>query len=325
MRILIVGGTSFVGRAIAWAAFGAGHDVTVINRGQTPSDLPSAVTRLIGDRSSDLSALAPLSFDVTVDAIAYRPHEVAVLREALGDRGGHYIQISSISAYQDPAHEGATEDELLLIANAPADPDVAITGATYGPLKAACERAAHSYFGDNISIVRPTFVIGGHDATLRFPYWVERIRRGGEVAIPEPRTNALQYIDARDLGTFVVTLAEGGTRGAFHAAGPYPGPTYLDVMEAVRQRVGPDGTVLIPVNLDLIKRQHLETKFPLFSGANSETVLRVDPAKAIAAGLILRNLDESVDDVVAWWSDREWPSWWLQPEEERALLNTSRP
>src|SRR5579863_2209100 len=98
MRVLIVGGTSFVGRAIAWAAFDAGHDVTVLNRGQTPNDLPEAVTRLIGDRHGDMSALAGLSFDVTVDAIAYRPVDVDVLAEALGSRGGHHIQISSVSA-----------------------------------------------------------------------------------------------------------------------------------------------------------------------------------------------------------------------------------
>src|ERR1039458_7247426 len=93
MRILIVGGTSFVGRGVAWAALNAGHDVTVINRGETPSDLPESVTRLIGDRRGDMSALAELSFDATVDAIAFRPIDVDVLATALGKRGGHHIQI----------------------------------------------------------------------------------------------------------------------------------------------------------------------------------------------------------------------------------------
>src|SRR5277367_4128013 len=109
MRILIVGGTSFVGRAIAFAALDKGHDVTVINRGQTESDLPDTVTRLIGDRQGDMSVLDGLSFDATVDAIAYRPIDVDVLARALGDRGGHHIQISSISAYESPALSGATE------------------------------------------------------------------------------------------------------------------------------------------------------------------------------------------------------------------------
>lgn len=324
MRVLIVGGTSFVGRAIARAANEAGHDVTVINRGQTPSDLPNSVTRLIGDRGRDLSALANQSFDVTIDAIAYQPHEVALLRDALAGRGGHYIQISSVSAYQDPDHEDATEDELRLIAEAPSDPQVAVNAATYGPMKAACEGAAHDYFGDQVTIVRPTFVIGSHDVTLRFPYWVERIGRGGDVAIPEPHTNALQYVDARDLGSFVVVLAEHGTVGEFHVAGPFPGPTYLHVMEGVRKRVGPNGTNLIPVNLELITDQHLEGKFPLSSGERSDNVLRINSAKAVAAGLALRDLEESVDDVIAWWNHREWPHWWLKPEAEEALLRAAR-
>ena len=108
MRILIVGGTSFVGRGIAWAALNAGHDVTVINRGQTESDLPDSVTRLVGDRHGDMLALEGLTFDVTVDAIAFRPVDVDVLAAALGTRGGHHIQISSVSAYEDPPSDGAT-------------------------------------------------------------------------------------------------------------------------------------------------------------------------------------------------------------------------
>ena len=187
MRILIVGGTSFVGRAVAWSALNAGHDVTVINRGQTPSDLPESVTRLVGDRHGDMSALADVSFDVTVDAIAFRPADVDVLATALEDRGGHHIQISSVSAYEDPPSEGATEESATLWNDESLARDAEVTGETYGPLKAACERAAEEHFGEQLTIVRPTFVIGSHDATLRFPYWVERLRIGGNVAVPGPR------------------------------------------------------------------------------------------------------------------------------------------
>ncbi len=325
MRILIVGGTSFVGRAIAWAAFNAGHDVTVINRGQTPTDLPDSVTRLVGDRHSDLSALAPLSFDVTVDAIAYRPHDVQVLRDALGERGGHHIQISSISAYQDPADVGATEETAVLWADAPTEPDAPITGETYGPLKAACERAAHELFGERVTIVRPTFVIGSHDATLRFPYWVQRLARGGSVAFAGPRDNALQYIDARDLGEFVVTLAEGGVLGAFHVAGPYPAARFIDVLEAVKAQIAPAGTKIVEISPRDVSSHHLDGRFPLWSGPHSETALAVNPAKALAAGLKLRDLSESVDDVLAWWDvDREWPSSWLTREQEAMLVRGAR-
>lgn len=322
MRILIVGGTSFVGRAIAFAALDAGHDVTVINRGQTESDLPATVTRLIGDRQGDMSALDGLNFDVTVDAIAYRPIDVQVLRDALGDRGGHHIQISSISAYDDPALPGATEETAELWTDAPSEPNAPITGETYGPLKAACERAATDLFGDQLTIVRPTYVIGSHDATMRFPYWVTRIQRGGNIAVAGPRDNALQYINARDLGEFVVTLADNHTLGAFHACGPYPAPTFFGVMQAIAEHIGPSETKLIEVPARHISSHHLDSRFPLWSGTSNETVMDLDPAKALAAGLTLRSLEDSVDDVLAWWNDRDLPSWWLTREQEAMLVRT---
>ncbi len=324
MRILIVGGTSFVGRGVAVAAVDAGHDVTVINRGQTPSDLPDSVTRLVGDRQSDLTALAGLSFDATVDAIAYRPHDVELLHDALGDRGGHQLQISSISAYQDPPAEGATEETAVLHSDAPTEPDAPIDADTYGPLKAACERAAGERFGERLTIVRPTFVIGSHDATMRFPYWVLRLARGGNVAVAGPRTNALQYIDARDLGEFVVALAARGTLGAFHAAGPYPAPRFVEVMESIMAQVSPPDTKIVEVSPKQVSSHHLGARFPLWPGAFGETALAVDSAKAVAAGLTFRDLSESVDDVLAWWDDREWPSWWLTREQEAMLVHNSR-
>ena len=119
MKLLIVGGTAFVGRAIAWSAWHHGHEITVLNRGVTPSDLPESIERLVGDRRGDLSALDGRSFDATIDVIAYRPSDVERLATALDERGGHYIQISSISAYDEPPEPGATEATLTLMS----DPD----------------------------------------------------------------------------------------------------------------------------------------------------------------------------------------------------------
>jgi 2'-hydroxyisoflavone reductase len=166
-------------------------------------------------------------------------------------------------------------------------------------------------------------VIGSHDATLRFPYWVLRLRRGGNVAIPGPRDNALQYIDARDLGEFVVTLAATSTLGAFHAAGPYPPGKFFEVMEAISALVSPSDTRLIEISPRHIKSHHLDTRFPLWSGSSSETALAVNPAKAIAAGLTYRDLGESVQDVLDWWDNNETPSWWLTREQEAMLVRTN--
>jgi 2'-hydroxyisoflavone reductase len=320
MRLLIAGGTSFIGRATALAAVAAGHDVTVVNRGVTPSDLPDAVEHLIGDRQGDLRVLGTRTFDATVDTIAYRPADVAALRGALGDRGGLHLQISSVAAYQVPNYEGATEDRASLWPDGSVDPDAPLTGASYGPLKAACERAATQHFGSDLVFVRPTYVIGGHDATLRFPYWVERALCGGEIAVPGPRHSPMQYIDARDLGAFVVKCAAGGVTGAFTAAGPWPSAGFVEMVEAIVRHVGPDGARIVEVAPRDVEAAGVGARFPLWPGGSTDYVMCMDPSKAIGAGLALRSLEESVDDVMSWWGDRAWPEHWLGEDAEAKLL-----
>jgi 2'-hydroxyisoflavone reductase len=320
MRLLIVGGTSFVGRAISWSAWHQGHDVTVLNRGVTPNDLPEKIERIVGDRQGDLSSLANRTFDATIDAIAYRPSDVERLANALEDRGGHYIQISSISAYEDPPFEGANETAVTLWGDDKADPDAPITGETYGPLKAMSERAGLQYFGDGATMVRPTFVIGSFDATLRFPYWVERVRRGGVVAVPGPRDNNMQYVDARDLANFVVRVAEGNLQGAFHVAGPQPGDHFFNMVDQIASHVAPEGTTLREVSVEDVLELKLENRFPLSTGAQSENVLAVDSSLAQANGLDFRPLSDSVDDVTSWWGERAWPAQWLTSADEARLL-----
>lgn len=320
MRILIVGGTSFVGRAIAWSAWHHGHDVTVVNRGVTPNDLPEKIERLVGDRQGDLSALAERTFDVTVDAIAFRPSDVERLANALEDRGGLHLQISSVSAYREPEIEGANEITCALWDDQGLDLEGPITGTSYGPLKAASERAAQKYFGERLAIVRPTFVIGAHDATLRFPYWVERVRQGGGVAVPGPRTNAMQYIDARDLANFVVFVAEKELIGAYHVAGPQPAGRFVDMVEQIATHLAPPGTTIHEVNAERVVELHLASKFPLWTGAESENLLAVDSSLALSCGLDIRPFTDSVDDVTTWWGDRAWPEHWLTSADETRLF-----
>jgi len=320
MKILIVGGTAFVGRAIAWAAWHHGHEVTVLNRGVTVNDLPESIERLVGDRHGDLSALEGRRFDVTVDAIAYRPSDVERLADALEERGGHYIQISSISAYSDPPAPGANESTLTLLRD-PGDLGAPVGAATYGPLKAASERAGVACFKDAATIVRPTYVVGSFDTTLRFPYWVERARRGGEIVVPGPRESFMQYIDARDLANFVVRVADGALAGPFHVCGPNPPDHFVDMIDRIANRVAPSGTTLRVVGPEDVRAAELEAKFPLWSGGASENVLALDNSLAVSNGLALRPLEDSVDDVVSWWGDREWPAHWLTREDERRLTH----
>lgn len=317
MKTLIIGGSSFVGRAITLAALEAGHEVTVFNRGATATDLPIDVQRLVGDRRLDLSALDGHSFDATIDAIAYQRRDVELLHDALGARGGHYLQISSISAYEEPAAVGADESTPLRQLG-DGNPNAVVNNETYGVLKAECERAAEERFGSDIAIVRPTYVIGGHDKTMRFPYWVARMQRGGRVAFPGPRANALQWIDARDLGAFVVALSERRYAGAVNANGPVV--PFGEVLSRVAAHVAPEGTTLTEIDADRVTQMGLAGKFPLWTGSLSETMLAMSNEKARSLGLTLRSLEESIDDTVAWFADRTWPEQWLTSEEEQRLL-----
>ncbi|HEV7958771.1 MAG TPA: NAD-dependent epimerase/dehydratase family protein [Acidimicrobiales bacterium] len=319
MKILIVGGTSFVGRAIAWSAWHNGHEIAVLNRGVTANDLPESIERLVGDRRGDLSALEGRHFDATVDAIAYRPSDVERLALALDGRGGHYVQISSVSAYEEPAAPGGTEATLTLSKD-PKDLEAPITETSYGPLKAASERAGIALFGDDSTMVRPTYVIGSHDATLRFPYWVERARRGGVIAVPGPEESVIQYVDARDLANFVVRVAEEGLPGAYHVAGPTPPGTFVQMVDAIARQVAPAETSISVVSPDDVRAEGLADKFPLWSPV-VENVSAVDSSLALSQALQLRPLDDSVDDVIEWWGDRAWPKRWLTSDEESRLFH----
>lgn len=324
MRVLIVGGTSFVGRAIAWSAWHHGHEVTVLHRGRTPGDLPETVEDLVGDRQGDLSALAGRAFDATVDVIAYRASDVERLADALGGRGGHHVQISSVSAYRDTDRFGATEDELELASDDGLDLDGPVTDHTYGPLKAACERAAAGRFGADVALVRPTYVIGAHDYTLRFPYWVARARRGGEVVVPGPRTTHLQLIDARDLAEFTLGVVDDELAGPFHVASPSGGLSFVAAIERVVAHAGPPGSRIVEVPAAAVTAAGLDGHFPLWR-ADDEPISALDTTRATRAGLVARPLEESVDDVAEWWDDRPWPDRWATAEDESRLRGDARP
>jgi len=319
VKILIAGGTSFVGRAISLAALVAGHDVTVLNRGMTPNNLPTSVKRLIGDRHGDLTSLQGLEFDATIDTVAYQRRDVEGLAHALGGRGGHYVQISSISAYVEPGRAGSTETTPLRGLGT-LDPNSEVTGATYGALKSECERAAHDHF-PSVAVVRPSYVFGAHDKTFRFPYWVHRIARGGNVAYPGPGANAVQWIDARDLAQLVVTVTERGWMGAVHACGEYPAISYRAMLERVAAVVAPTGTSFHEIDPSLLSDHSWYQTFPLWSGGASSPVMEMDNSLAVSLGMPLTPLEETVRETAAWLQGVVAPSWWLSAEAESELLS----
>jgi 2'-hydroxyisoflavone reductase len=314
MKILVIGGTQFVGRHIVTALLADGDDVTLFHRGTTnPGLFPEAEHRL-GDRNNDLNALATGTWDATIDTSAYVPRQVRSLAEVLGGRGGRYVHISSVSAYSEPLVPGFDEDAPLAVLE---DPTTEVMNAeTYGGLKALCERASLEWFGGvaagaspskradpkspgmPVSIVRPTYVAGPYDHTKRFTWWVERVARGGPVLAPGPKENPLQVIDARDLARFVVLLAHGQAAGTFHAVSPAPPFSFEDFLTTVLDEVGPSGTELIWVAAEsLAKADVTDAELPLWAGVGGGGDLAASPARAIAAGLQVRPLAQTVREV----------------------------
>jgi 2'-hydroxyisoflavone reductase len=218
MRILILGGTSFVGRAIVEELLRRGHEVSLFGRGKTGPELFPGVERRIGDRTSgDYSALAEGSWDAVADVSAYVPRHVAQAMDAVGDRAGRYLFISTGSVY-DYKQAPAYLDESCPRLEPRRDTEDA-TGAAYGPLKVACEDDVLSRLGDQATIVRPGIVAGPYDPTDRFTYWVRAAAEGGRVEVPGRLAQPIQVVDADDLAVLVVSLLENDQPGIYNAVG----------------------------------------------------------------------------------------------------------
>ncbi|HEX6151407.1 NAD-dependent epimerase/dehydratase family protein [Nocardioides sp.] len=297
MRLLVIGGTRFVGKHLVEAALAAGHDVTLVHRSSTTL-FPSA-RHVLADRNRDLSALGDGEWDATVDVCAYLPTQVRALADALGDRGGHHVLVSTVSVYGDlPGPDGDEDSPLLPVAG---DDVEEVTDETYGPLKVACERAAATAYGDRLSVVRPTYVVGPDDPTGRYPWWIRRMARGGEVLAPGARTDPAQVVDVRDLAAFQLRLATGQVSGVFNAV--RPAQPWSELLEATAE-IAPTGTSLTWVDGSWLTEQGLTgADLPLWSEGVADWESAMSPARAEAAGLRHRPLSETVRDTASWATD----------------------
>jgi 2'-hydroxyisoflavone reductase len=218
MRILVVGGTRFVGRHFVAQAVATGHELTLLHRGRTGGELFPDLEHRIGDRDGDLAALTFGRWDATVDACAYVPRPVHALADALGDRGGHYLLVSSVAAYAAPNAPDIAEDAPLIEL---ADPTVEnVTADTYGGLKVLCEKAAVARHGTATLLIRPTYVVGPDDYTWRFPWWVHRLAPGRAGCGPRPRRQPRSAHRRPRPGGVHGALAGTEATGAFNAVGP---------------------------------------------------------------------------------------------------------
>jgi len=327
-RILILGGTGFIGPKTIAAATARGHTITIFNRGRREKQLPLEikVEHLYGNRDPNLPAdderdaegkllhpdaspkgleqLVGRSWDVVIDNSGMFPRMVGASAQLLAKHASQYIYISSISAYADNPAQGGDETTKLATL---ADPTVETMGKefeNYGGLKALCERAVEDAFPGRAAIVRPGYIVGPGDPTDRFTYWPIRIARGGEVLAPGSPDDPLQWIDVRDLADWLVTLAEHGTAGTFNAVGPARPGRWGDVLNAC-VAAAPPGAKLEWVPATWLDQNEMggEDAFPIWVAPVDKYAgfHRWSNERAKAAGLAFRPIDDTVKALLAWY------------------------
>ncbi|HEY9723648.1 MAG TPA: NAD-dependent epimerase/dehydratase family protein [Oscillatoriaceae cyanobacterium] len=321
MKLLVLGGTLFVGRHLVDAALAQGHEVTLFHRGKRGADLFAQAEHLHGDRDGGLAPLEGRRWDVVVDTSGYVPRLVGDSARLLANAVDHYVFVSSISVYADPRHAMRETTPLAALA----DPTVeAVTWETYGGLKVLCERALEAAMPGRALMVRPGIVVGPYDTSDRFTYWLARMARGGEVLAPDTPDRPVQFIDARDLADWMLEAARTRLTGAYNAVGPaqpLPLADFLAEADAVteaRSRVVWADTAWLEAQQALSSEN-----FPLWVPEEALGFAQADASRAIAHGLRFRPLAETMRDTLAWHRTRPVGTALkagLAPEEEARLL-----
>lgn len=318
MKLLVLGGTVFLGRHVVAAARSRGHEVTLFNRGKSNPDAFPDVETLVGDRKETLDVLAGRTFDAVVDTCGYVPGVVAASARMLAPSVRHYTFISSGSVYEDFT-AATTEDSPVGTLEDPTVEEV--TGETYGPLKALCEQAAEAEMPGRVLNVRAGLIVGPFDPSDRFTYWPHRISRGGEVLAPDRKEMNVQLIDGRDLAEWIVTAAEHDVTGIFNATGPVTPATLESLLAACRRVAGADARFTWVDEAFLLEHDVQPwMELPLWI---PETDLRMDSTKAFGAGLTTRPIETTIRDTLAWAETRSGEWKWragMAPEKEHSLL-----
>lgn len=326
LRILILGGTGFIGPYQVQYALDRGHNVTLFNRGVTNASLFPNVPRLVGDRNlpDGHKALESGEWDVVIDNPTANPKWVRDAGKALRGRTKHYLFVSTISVFADVSSP-IDETGALLPA---ADIDAAYDPALYGRNKVRSEVEAQTQFGDNVTIVRPGLIVGPGDLSDRFSYWPVRIDRGGEVLAPGTPNDPVQYVDARDLSEFIVRLAESKTLGIFNATGPKAPTTIAEMLYGIKA-VTTSGARFTWIPADFLGANQVRawSDMPVWVPPAGRTAgfARVICAKAYAAGLTFRPLADTAAATLQWYrarptAEQEKARAGLAPDREAAVL-----
>ena len=326
MRLLVIGGTKFLGRHLVDAALVAGDAVTLFNRGRTNPELfGGRVERIQGDRDGGLDALAGGEWDAVLDMCGYVPRVVGASAQAVAGRCGHYTFVSSVSVYGSVADAGIDETAPV---DRLADPATeVIDEATYGALKALCEEAAETAIPGRVLVVRPGLIVGPWDPTDRFTYWPRRIAAGGDVLLPGGPERPVQVIDGRDLAAWILAAVHRDLTGRFNACGPAE-PIGMGALFDACAAVSGSGARAVWADEQALLDAGVEpwSELPLWVGEGADPkeagFMQISSARAIAEGLAFRPLEEIVRDTIEW--DREHPEFrseaTLRPEREAELL-----
>ncbi|HEX8227712.1 MAG TPA: NAD-dependent epimerase/dehydratase family protein [Chloroflexia bacterium] len=321
-KLLIIGGTRFLGYFITQTALERGHEVTLFNRGKSAPNAFPQVEHIRGDRDENIDLLAGRQWDSVVDTSGYFPRIVSKSAQLLAGSVPHYVFVSSISAYAEPLTDRADEDAPLQTLDDPTIEE--IRGDTYGGLKALCEQAVQAAYPQAALVVRPTLIVGPRDPTDRFSYWVRRIAQGGEVLAPVGPDRPVQLIDARDLAAWIVSMAESQTTGVFNGAGPATPLTMGDFLETGRKALDSDARFTWVSERFLLEREVAPwSELPVWVPEEIIAIHGVRNDRALAAGLRIRPLEDTVRATHEWMlenPERSQPQGTLAPEREQELL-----
>ncbi len=323
MRLLILGGTVFLGRHLVAWALERGHEVTLFNRGQHNPDLFPRVEKLRGDRDGNLEALQGRRWDAVIDTSGYVPRVARDAAVLLRDAVAHYTFISSISVYTEDNPPGL--DESGTVGTLQDETVEEITGETYGPLKALCEQAVENALPGRTLVIRPGLIVGPDDPTDRFTYWPHRVAQGGDVLAPGRPDHQVQIIDVRDLAEWTLRMVEAGGTGVYNATGPDYRLTMGAVLDACQSASG-SAARFTWVDEQFLLDCGIEpwSELPLWIPEGQDTLISsVDVRKALSAGLTFRPLAETVRDTLAWDAarpaDHEWRAGLSREREQETL------
>ena len=312
MKILILGGTGFIGSFQVRYALSRGHEVTVFNRKSHPGQLPPEVEHLIGDRNGRLDALKGRKWDVVIDNPTTLPRWVRDVAQILNGNVERYVFISTISVYSDKSKPGMDESGPLQKYQGPSEDAameeteetaLAANRGLYGPLKVISERQVEKWFPERALIIRPGLIVGPGDETDRFTYWPLRIAGGGEVLAPGEPSDPVQIIDVRDLAEWTIRMAEQGAPGTYNATGPQQKLTMEEMLEGIRRVTKSDARFTwVKAEFLVAQKVWAWSDMPVWIPAQGEMAgfCQISNRKALSNGLTFRSLSDTTQATLDW-------------------------